>query len=93
MARRRYRKALYPHAAVTIEPNHIQPYPRDYEEGRGEIDTLMAEICNTLEAYRTSTEEDEYEIPPGFEDYGESKELIRCYYGVYSVNDDGEIIN
>lgn len=93
MARRRYRKNLYPHATVTLEPNTIRPSPYDYGEGTGEIDTLMEEITATLAAYQTCTDEDEYEIPPGFEECGGSKELIRCYYGVYCVNDDGEIIN
>lgn len=94
MARKRYRKNLYPYAAVTVEPNpNPQPNPRDYGIGTGEIDALMDEITATLTSYRTCIEEDEYEIPPGFEEYGESNEVIRCYYGVYCVTDEGEITN
>ena len=86
MARRRCRRPHYP----TITPN---PKPNQYREENDELDMLMKEITVTLEGYQTCTEEDEYEIPPGFEVYSVSNDVVRCYYGVYCVNDEGEIMD
>lgn len=61
-----------------------------YHPDISEIDGLLKSIDDTVLEYMNSIEEDEYEIPPGFEDMAQDDD-VRFYYGVYFPTSEGRV--
>jgi hypothetical protein len=87
---------------LTLTPYVSKPYdwvdsiylePRRQEEYRPdiyEIDGLLQTIEDTVLEYMNSTDDDEYEIPPGLEEMVQDDD-VRFYYGIYFPTSEGRV--
>ncbi len=64
----------------------------EYREEIEEIDELLRVINLTVDNYMSCSDEDEYEIPPGFEAVIDD-ENARYYYGVYFPTNEGDVFS